>query len=158
LHFGFGIPTNKIKIVGALRAQATILNFNDSMWEKYQIGELSKVKDPKTGLPATRNIYYASAAGNPPKYTSEDPNDDASAEQDTSLQALQARGVQLLACHMATQGYAGRIVKALKLQQTQEEVVQDLQSHLLPGVLVVPAMVAAIAMLQAKGHFTYIRM
>lgn len=158
LHFGFGIPAAEIKIVGALRSKATILNYGDSMWEKYHIGELAKINDPKTGKPATRNIYYASAAGDPPKYTSEDPNNDASAEQDASLQALQARGVQLLACHMAMQRYAGYIVKTLKLQQTQEEVVQDLQSHLLPGVLVVPAMVAAIAMLQTKGHFTYIRM
>jgi len=59
---------------------------------------------------------------------------------------------------MAIQSIAGFWIKKLKLAQTVEEVVTDIQSNLLPGVIVVPAMVAAIAMLQNKGHFSYIRM
>jgi hypothetical protein len=34
--------------------------------------------------------------------------------------------------------------------------VADLQSHTLPGVISVPAMVAAIAMLQNEGRYAYI--
>jgi intracellular sulfur oxidation DsrE/DsrF family protein len=158
LHFGFGIPEGDIKLVAALRSQATVLNFGDSLWEKYKIGEQYKVDDPKTGKPAIRNIFYASAAGNPPKYTTQDPNEEKSFYRDASIQALQSRGVQLLACHMAIQSIAGFWIKKLKLTQTVEEVVTDIQSNLVPGVIVVPAMVAAIAMLQNKGHFSYIRM
>lgn len=158
LQFGFGIPADKIKIIGAFRAKATFLNFSDSLWEKYRIGELAKVDDPKTGKPATRNIYYASAAGNPPKYASQDPNNEASAFQDASIQALQSRGVQLLACHIALAWQARSLVKKLHLQQTSEEVLQDLSNHLVPGVLIVPSMVSAIAMLQNKGQFAYLRM
>ena len=156
LHFGFGIPTDKIKIVAAFRAQATAFNFSNYLWEKYPVGELMKINDPKTGKPTTKNIYYASASGNPPKYTSQDPNNSASADQDSSIQALQARGVQLLACHMAIQYHSGYIAKKLDLKQ--EDVVQDVQSHLLPGVLIVPSMVSAIVVLENKGHFGYIRM
>lgn len=157
LQVGFGVPASKIKIVGAFRGGASVLNFDDFAWEKFRLGELSKVDDPKTGKPATRNIYYPSAAGNPPKYTSTDPNDSASAMQDASIQALQGRGVQMLACHIAMEKYSGHIVKTLKLKQTEQEVFQDLTNHLNPGVIVVPSMVSAITMLQNKGQFAYTR-
>ncbi len=158
LRFGFGIPAEKVKIVGAFRAKATMLNYSDALWEKYRLGELARIDDPRTGKPAKRNIYYASAAGNPPKYASQDPNDSGSAFQDASIQALQARGVQLLACHIAIYAHSGSLVEKLKLKQTQQEVAQDLSSHLIPGVHIVPSMVSAIAMLQSKGQFSYIRM
>ncbi len=126
------------------------------MWEKYKIGAGLKINDPKTGKPATRNFFYASANGNPPVYTSKDPNDPASSYHDTSIQALQRRGVQFLSCHTATEAQAAGIIRFLKLTQTQDEVVKDMQSHVLPGVLIVPSMVAALAMLQSEGHFSYI--
>lgn len=157
LQFGFGVPAAQIKLVGAFRGQATMLNFDDHLWEKYRIGEANKINDPKTGKPATRNIYAASAAGNPPKYASSDPGNDASAFQDASIQALQARGVQCLACHIAMHRRATAMVHEMKLQQTPAEVLEEFTAHLLPGVLVVPSMVSAIAMLQSKGQFTYLR-
>lgn len=156
LHFGFGIPSGKIKLIAALRAQATFMNFSDDLWDKYHLGEMTKINDPKTGRPATRNIFYASPSGNPPRYASQDPNNPSSAEQDASIQALQSRGVQLLACHMAIEFHAGLIAKKLDLRR--EDIVQDVQSHLLPGVIIVPAMVAAIAVLENKGHYGYLRM
>lgn len=158
LQFGFGIPAEKIKIVGALRAMATVMNYNDVIWEKYKVGEWLKINDPKTGKPALRNVYYASAAGSPAKYASTDPNNDASMYQDSSIQALQGRGMQLLACHLAIQAQAGGLMEKWKLKQTREEVVQELQGNLLPGVMVMPSMVSAIDVLQSRGKFTYLRM
>lgn len=158
LQFGFGIPAEKIKIVGAFRAQASVLNFNDSLWEKYRIGELVKIKDHNTGKWATRNIFVTSPAGNPPKYVSNDPENENSSFGDSSIQALQARGVQLLACHIALYYVANRMSKRLKLKQSAEEIREDISANLLPGVIIVPSMVSAIVMLQSKGHFTYLRM
>ncbi len=158
LHFGFGVADKDIKIVAAIRSKATVLNFNDAMWEKYKIGEWVKVEDPKTKKPATRNIFYPSEFGNPAKYPSTDPNDDKSFEEDSSIQALQARGMQMLACHMAINAMAGGAIERLKLKQSKEELVKEIQDNLLPGVIVVPSMVSAIPMLQTKGHFSYIRM
>ncbi|MFP5276732.1 MAG: hypothetical protein ACLGPM_06435 [Acidobacteriota bacterium] len=157
LQFGFGIPASSIKLVGAFRGQASMLNFDDYLWEKYRIGERAKVNDPKTGKPATRNLYAASDAGNPPKYASSDPENEASAFHDSSMQTLRARGVQFLACHIAMYYIAKDTVKKQKLQQSPEEVLQEFTAHLLPGVLIVPSMVSAIPMLQSKGNFTYLR-
>lgn len=155
LQFGFGIPADQIKIVSATHGPSNLLNFDDYVWEKYQIGAGLKIDDPKTGKPATRNIFYASPHGNPPVYASKNPNDQTSSYHDTSIQALQRRGVQFLSCHLATETQAFAMIRIHKLTQTQEEVVKDLQKHILPGVLIVPSMVAAIAMLQNEGSFAY---
>jgi hypothetical protein len=48
------------------------------------------------------------------------------------------------------------LVEQYSLKQPSEEITQDLQAHILPGVLLVPAMVAAITLLQSEGHYTYI--
>lgn len=157
LQFGFGIPASGIKLVGAFRGQASMLNFDDYLWAKYRLGETAKIIDPKTGKPATRNIFAASDAGDPPKYASSDPDNEGSAFQDHSIQALRARGVQFLACHIAMYYIAKSTATKQKLQQPPEAVLQDFTAHLLPGVLIVPSMVSAIPMLQSKGGFTYLR-
>jgi intracellular sulfur oxidation DsrE/DsrF family protein len=151
LHFGFGIPAQEIKIAAAMHGPSNMLNFDDSMWEKYRIGEWLKVNDPKTGKPAVRNPYLRK-------------NDDGSTNlddrnstfQDISIEALQGRGVQFLSCHTASEEQAKALVSQYSLKTSSEEIVRDLQAHILPGVLIVPAMVAAIAILQSEGRFTYI--
>src|SRR5260370_1191284 len=59
LHFGFGIPDEQIKVVAALHGPANMLNYDDVIWSKYQIGAWLKVTDPSTGQPAVKNPYYA---------------------------------------------------------------------------------------------------
>lgn len=150
-HFGFGIPAEEIKIVSAMHGPSNMLNFDDSIWEKYQIGEWLGVKDPKTGEPATRNPYFPK---NDDGSTSLD--DPKSILQDTSIEALQGRGVQFLSCHTASEEQAHAYVSEHSLKTSPEEMVKDLQAHTLPGVLIVPAMVAAVSLLQSDGRFTYI--
>jgi intracellular sulfur oxidation DsrE/DsrF family protein len=152
LQFGYDIPAGEIRIVGAMHGPANLLNFDDSMWAKYKIGDYLKLNDPKTGAPATRNIFF-------PKRTpagSSDPNDRAGIYHDVSIEALMARGFQMLSCHNSTEGQAMALISKNALKDPVEDVVQDLQSHSLPGVIAVPAMVAAIAMLQTEGHYAYI--
>jgi intracellular sulfur oxidation DsrE/DsrF family protein len=156
LQVGFGIANDKIKIVGALRAKATVMNFNDSLWEKYKLGESLKINDPQTGKPATRNIFYAGSTGGAANHGHKGARHGDPAEEDSSIRTLQARGVQLLACHMAIRGQSGFLAKKFKLKQ--EDVLNDLQGNLLPGVLIVPSGVSAIAVLESKGHFGYLRM
>jgi hypothetical protein len=150
LQFGFGIPADQIKVVGALRGPANLLNFDDSMWEKYKLGEYTKTNDPKTQQPATRNVFYPKKEGG-----TTDVQDRASVYQDYSIEALMGRGLQLLSCHNATENQARAIIKKFSLTVPLEEMVHDLQAHMLPGVISVPAMVAAIAMLQSEGRFAY---
>jgi hypothetical protein len=152
LQFGFDIPAADIKIVGAMHGPANLLNFDDSMWAKYKLGEYLKLNDPETSKPAIRNIYFPKK--NPKGST--DPNDRAGIYQDYSLEALQSRGLQLLGCHNSTEGQATVLIQKNALKDPVEDVVADLQSHALPGVIFVPAMVAAIALLQTDGHYAYI--
>jgi intracellular sulfur oxidation DsrE/DsrF family protein len=150
-HFGFNIPADRIKVVAAMHGPSNMLNFDDSMWEKYRLGEFLGENDPKTGKPATRNHYVREAAG-----ASEAVDSPNSVYQDKSIEALQGRGVQFLSCHTATEEQVHGLVSKFGLKVPPEEIVRDLQAHILPGVLIVPAMVAAISLLQSDGHFTYI--
>jgi hypothetical protein len=156
LHFGFGIAVKEIQVVSAQHGAANLLNFDDYVWKKYKLGEWQNLNDPQTGKPAVRNIFYPSTVAKNGRYPSEDPDNEMSVYQDTSIQALQGRGVRVLCCHTATEEQARVLVKRLGLNEPAEEVVRDMIAHTLPGVLVVPAMVAAIAVLQTEGRYSYI--
>lgn len=156
LQYGFDIPKDQIKVVAALHGPANMLNYGDAVWSKYKLGEWLKVTDPATGKPAVRNIFYASKHPVNAAAWAQDPDDPESIYQDTSVQTLQARGVQFLSCHTALEEQSRILVKRLHLTQSPEEVVKDLLANVKPGVLVVASMVAAIALLQAQGRYTYI--
>jgi intracellular sulfur oxidation DsrE/DsrF family protein len=155
LEFGFGIPKGQIQIVAALHGAANLLNYDDYVWEKYRIGEWQNVSDPASGKPAQRNFFYPSKAGKELHYASQDPEHEDSLYQDTSIQALQARGVVFLSCHTGLEEIARALIKQWKLTQQREEVVKDMMAHALPGVLIVASMVAALALLQNQGHYAY---
>ena len=155
LQFGSGVPADQIQIVCALNGPANMLNYSDYVWQKYRIGEWVKVDDPKTGQPAVRNIFYPSKAGTPMHYTSEDPSSEDSVYQDFSVQSLQARGVRFLSCHSSTEEAARSLIKQYSLTAQPEEIVKDIHAHALPGVIVVPALSAALALLQGDGHYSY---
>jgi hypothetical protein len=156
LHFGFNIPADQAKIVAAMHGSANTLNFDDYVWQKYRIGEWLKVQDPKTGQPAVRNPFFASKAAPGMHYATQDPDAGNSLFQDTSIQALQLRGVQFLCCHTATEEQSRALIKQFALSQRPEEIVKDLLAHTIPGTLVVASMGSAIALLQSEGHYSYI--
>src|SRR5579864_8056826 len=156
LRFGFGIPERQIKIAAALHGPANLLNYDDYVWEKYQIGEWLKVTDPLTGKPAVRNLFYNSKIGLKRESSDKNPDDLDSIYQDTSTQALQSRGAQFLSCHTALEEQVRALISGNKLSQSPEDIVKDMLAHTVPGVMVVASMVAAIAILQAEGHYAYI--
>ncbi|MGB7265777.1 MAG: twin-arginine translocation signal domain-containing protein [Terracidiphilus sp.] len=156
LCYGFDVPKESIKIVAALHGAANMVNYDDAVWSKYEIGEWLEVSDPETGKPAVRNIFYPSKHPLDAASYAKDPSDRDSVYQDMSVQALQARGVQFLSCHTATEEQARGLIEHKKLTQSPEEVVSDMLAHTLPGVLVVASMVAAIALLQVHGHYSYL--
>ncbi len=156
LRFGFGIAENQIKIAAALHGPANMLNYDDYVWDKYRIGEWLNVTDGATGKPAVKNPFYRSKGGQTRGSASKDPDDLDSLYQDTSMQALQARGVQFLSCHTALEEQVRVLIRRDKLAQSPEQIVTEMLAHALPGVLVVAAMGAAIALLQIEGHYSYI--
>ncbi|MGA7792284.1 MAG: hypothetical protein WCA19_04545 [Candidatus Acidiferrales bacterium] len=155
LHFGAGVAPDQIQVVCALNGSANMLNYSDYVWQKYKIGEWVKENDPKTGEPAVRNIFFPSKAGASMKYASDDPSSPDSAYQDATVQGLQARGVKFLSCHSSTEEAARALIKMNNLTVDPEEVVKDMQAHVHPGVILVPALAAALAILQSDGHYSY---
>ncbi len=153
LHFGFGFPTNQIQVVAALHGPTNLMNYDDYVWEKYHIGEWLKVDDPETGKPAMRNIFYSSQM---PHFASQDPESEDSIYQSTSIEVLQSRGVRFLSCHTASEEQSRALIRRLRLSMTPDEIVKDWQAHTIPAVLVVASMVAAIAVLQCEGRYSYI--
>jgi intracellular sulfur oxidation DsrE/DsrF family protein len=156
LELGFEVPMDQIQIVAALHGPVNTLNYDDYVWSKYRIGEWLKIDDPKTGQPAVRNIFYPSK-GPDLHYASKDPDDENSLYQDTSVQALQSRGVKFLSCHTALEEQARFLVRHWNLNASPEEVVKNMMAHALPGVLIVPSMVASLALLQNRGHYAYMK-
>jgi len=125
------------------------------VWGKYEIGAWLKVTDPAIEKPATRNPFYKSSLSCKNDALSS-LNDKNSIYQDTSIETLQSRGVQFLSCHTATEEQARVVIKRNSLSKDGEEIVCAMLAHTLPGALVVASMVAAAALLQAEGHYTYI--
>lgn len=151
-QFSYGAAPSDINIVAALHGAANLLNFDDAMWAKYRLGEYTGVKDPGTGAPALRNLFYRSQADS----TNHNPDDEKSIYQDHSIEGLERRGVKFLICHTATEEQARKLIPRLGLKAKPEDIVRDLLEHKLPGSTVVPAMVAAVAVLQLEGRFSYI--
>jgi len=151
-QFSFGAQPSEIQIVAALHGAANLLNFDDSMWAKYRLGEFANVKDPKTDEFAVRNPYYSSPADK----ADHNPDSEKSIYQDKSIEGLKARGVHFLCCHTATEEESRKLIARFGLNKQPETIVRDLLAHRIPGSTVVPAMVATVAILQLEAHFSYI--
>lgn len=155
LRFGFNIPEHQIKIAVAMHGPTNMLNYDDFIWEKYEVGAWLNVTDPATEKPAMRNPFFKTTLTNKTAALSA-LNDPKSIFQDTRIEALQERGVQFLSCHTAAEEQARALIKRNNWSMDPEEIVHEMLAHTVPGVLVVASMVAAIALLQAEGRYTYI--
>ena len=106
--------------------------YGNAAWEKYEIGRRFEVKDPRTGQPATRNIFLDGDAEN------------------TGVHDALAAGVVVLSCRTALRGFADWMASERKYG-TKDEIERDLTASLLPGVVLVPAMIIAIGRAQEHG-------
>ena len=113
---------------------AIALNATDRLWEKYKLGERSKIIDPMTKQPSVRNIFYDGS--------------------DISVKAMQARGTIFWQCNVALGNVAQQLADQFKMPFA--EVRADLIAGLNPGVKLMPSHVMALALAQEKG-FTYMR-
>ncbi|MBV8489397.1 MAG: hypothetical protein JO199_02615 [Candidatus Eremiobacteraeota bacterium] len=154
LQFGFGYAPGSMAMALAGHGPAASFSYTEYVWDKYQIPKFHGLVDA-TGAPVATDVYYASKATYDPKA---DPDDAAGMYQDTSIEMLQKRGLVVLACHTAIEEQARGIVKKglAPAGMTATQVADDILTHLIPGAVVVPSMVAAIAVLQAKYNYTYL--
>ena len=124
----------EIRTVVGISGHAFPVNASDRLWEKYALGERSKIIDPVTKKPAMRNIYL----------------DDST----LGVKALQARGTIFWQCNIALSGLAQQLAQARQLSPA--EVRADLIAGLNPGVRLVPSHVMALGLVQERG-VTYVK-
>jgi hypothetical protein len=124
----------EVRIIVGISGHAFPINASDRLWEKYALGERSKIIDPMTMKPAVRNIFL----------------DDGT----MGVKSLQARGAIFWQCSIALTGIAQQLAAAR--QASAAEVRADLVAGLNPGVRLVPSHVMAMGLVQERG-VTYVK-
>lgn len=125
---------NVVAILG-ISGDAYPIIFNDAMWAKYTLGETSKTTDLRTGQLATRNVWWQPRSTEP--------------MGEFGVDVLQSRGAMVLFCNNVFRGVIRRVMSTT--QRPYADVRAELKANMLPGVTVVPAIVAAMAMAQSSG-------
>jgi hypothetical protein len=130
----FSLEPPEINTLVGVSGPAFAINASDRLWEKYALGERSRIIDSATGKPAIRNVLLD---GGP-----------------VSVKAMQARGTIFWQCNVALGVVARQLADARKLPA--DDVRADLVAGLVPGVRLVPSHVMALALAQERG-FTYMK-
>jgi len=137
----YGAKPGEVNAIGTFYGMTTLFGVNDAMWTKYRIGSAIKVNDHKTGAPATRNPWRT------------DPEikigEKAMVLAPAGIEALQKLGTTFILCNNALTFFAGELAAATN--QQAPAVLTELKANMLPGVVLVPAMVIAIQKVQDKG-------
>jgi hypothetical protein len=130
----YKLEFSEVQTIVGISGRAFPVNASDRLWEKYALGERSKIIDPVTKKPAVRNIFM----------------DDST----LGVRALQARGTIFWQCNIALNGIAQQLAQARQVSAT--EVRADLLAGLNPGVRLVPSHVMAMGLVQERG-VTYVK-
>ncbi len=154
LQFGFGYSAGTVTMAFAGHGPSAAYGYTDYVWRKYRIGEFFDLRGAD-GTPLTSNSFVGKRA---PGDAGADPDDARGMYQDTSIEMLQQRGLLYLTCHTAVEEQALGIVKKGLAPggMTASDVADDILTHLISGAIVVPSMVATVAVLQATYGYTYI--
>lgn len=132
---GWSLAAPDVLPILGISGDAYPVVFNDAIWAKYGYGASSKTTDRRTGQPAVRNVWWQPRPDEP--------------MAEWGVDVLQARGAQFLLCNNVFRG----VIRGAMRQTgaSYADARTELVAGMLPGVIVVPAMVAAMAMAQAKG-------
>jgi intracellular sulfur oxidation DsrE/DsrF family protein len=127
--------------VVVLRHAAYAYALQDSLWEKYKLGEMQKVNDPETKAPAIRNPFWK------PK-----PDDFSAPGLGTvtlGIPELQTMGIMFCVCNMALTVYSAVIAGITK--QDPAAILKEMQDGLIPGIPHMPSGVYAVGRAQEHG-------
>lgn len=130
--YGDGTPARAVIVIRHMAIPAAL---NDAAWNRYAIGEGSKIDDPVTHKPAVRNPFWTAT----------------SHDEDTppSLQDLIGRGVIVLVCNLALTHAADRIARAHG--DDPASVRRTLVSSIVPNGYMVPSGVWGLVRAQNAG-------
>jgi hypothetical protein len=146
LKSAYKVPASDINVVGTAYGGTTPIAWNDAMWAKYKVGTALNMTDPETKAPLARNWFHQ------PKKT--DPVFFNGLLADASMESLVKRGAVFLMCNNAFRLWVGRLA-GMGLGAAAD-IEKDIRANLVPGVVVVPAMVIAVEVAQKNG-LTYMR-
>ena len=132
----YGVKPTDVDSVLAAHGKTGAITYVDAAWGKYEFGKMFDVKDPKTKENATHNIFFAGT------------------DDDPGVREAMNAGVIVLSCRTALRGMAHELASQNKYG-TAEEIERDLTASLIPGVILVPAMIIAIGRAQEQ-HCTYV--
>jgi len=138
----YGVPASDISLVVTLYGRTTPWGVTDPMWEKYKLGAAIGITDSTTSAPLVRNWFAHPQHG--------DPVGDGTPE--TSMEALQRRGVVFLLCNNALKRWSSRLEKSGL--GTAADIHADLTTHALPGVMIVPDVLIAMTRAHEIGFAT----
>ncbi len=145
LKSAYQVPGSDIGTVGTFYGGTTPLGWNDAMWAKYNVGAALGIEDPATKQPLVRNWFNRPAEGDPVFMNGY--------FKDASIASLQDRGAVFLLCNNALRVWVGRLAGS---SGNAEAIDREIRANLLPGVVVVPAMVVAVDVAHRHG-LTYSR-
>ena len=142
-----GVGQGEAQVVVVIRHHAIPFAFSDAMWEKYGIGEMTKIKSGEAF--ATRNPLSA------PRQVGGRVTANGGADRpQANLEWLLSHGHIVLACDAATQAYASQI--AAKVKGDSRAIIAEVRANLVPGVILQPNGIYAVHRAQEAGC-TYIR-
>lgn len=127
----YGVKSSDVNSVLAAHGKSGLITYTDAAWEKYGFAKTFDIKDPGTKEPATHNIFI---------------NGDS---DDPGVREALAAGVVVLSCRTMLRGMAHGLAEK-KTFGSAEEIERDLTASLIPGVVLVPAMVIAIERAQQQ--------
>ena len=129
----YSVPDSQYSLAVVTHGPAIQGLFRDELWEKRALGAYYKVNDPKTGAPATRNVYLTSQDGEPP---------------DAAVSELMKRGVTFVVCNVAVKNLARRLSAG---GGNADATYEELAAGLVPGAFLVPDVFVSIARAQKRG-------
>lgn len=131
--------TKEVSTVLCLRHASVPIALGDNLWDRLALGDQLKLKDPTTGEVTRRNPFINFKFGD--RYSP--------VGLDATLDGMIAKGTVVLACNSALSGYVGMLVHAEKLNL--EEARRQVLASLVPGVILMPSGVFAVAAAQDAG-------
>ena len=134
----FKVREHEINLIIGIHGEAIPIVLADALWTRFKIGEQYEVTDAATRRAASENLFASAHALS-----------GGLVSPDQTVEALQKRGVRFLVC-MNTVAGATKKLAAAGLG-TADEIRPAILAGLLPGVVVVPAMVVTLTQLQERG-------
>nr|AWM06128.1 transcriptional initiation protein Tat [Bradyrhizobium symbiodeficiens] len=143
----FSLGNADFLAVAAVHGNAHSALFNQVAWEKYKLAKVA-------GGQADFNSFIVEKAGASPRDDLQDLTG-FYGPQNSNIVSLQRRGAVFLGCHDSIHAIARYLHQSGEFSDiSPDAIAADLTNNLIPGVVLVPSVVAFLVELQHAG-FTY---